>query len=147
MSVKHSPVGRVELAMPGIESGRPEVTMAPLIDVVFLLLIFFMVTTVFPDNRGMEIERPESEYSEPLPLKRLLFTLNHDGALYYQERQITLPDISRLVREQLSAAPDTAVMLLVDKRATTQSLMTLMDACKSAGAFRVGIASIPAPLG
>ncbi len=132
-----------QLQMPELETGKPEITMAHLIDVVFLLLIFFMVTTVFPDNRGMEIEKPESEFSEPLQLKRVMFVLQRDGSVSYKEQLITLKDVERLVREQLAAASDTAVMLQVDKNATTQSLISLMDACKSAGAKRVGIASEP----
>jgi len=134
-------LGATVLQVPELKTGEPEITMAPLIDVVFLLLIFFMVTTVFPDNRGMEIEKPESEFSEPLQMKRLLFTLQQDGSVFYKAQAIAFTDVERLVREQLNAAPDTAVMLQVDKLATTQSLISLMDACKSAGAKRVGIAS------
>lgn len=137
-------LGKTELSVPNVRGGSPEITMAPLIDVVFLLLIFFMVTTVFPDNRGMEIEKPESEFSQTLPLKRLIFTLNQAGEIYYEERAVALSDVRRLVGEQLAAAPDTAVLLQVDKNAITQSLISLMDACKSAGAKRVGIASEPA---
>jgi len=136
-------LGSTELSIPKVRGGKPEITMAPLIDVVFLLLIFFMVTTVFPDNRGMEIEKPESEYSDPLQMKRILFTLNQDGGVLYQNQSIEMSDVQRLVKEQLTASPDTAVMLQVDKNAKTQSLISLMDACKSAGAKRVGIASEP----
>ena len=136
-------IGQKQLQSPQLECGTPEITMAPLIDVVFLLLIFFMVTTVFPDNRGMEIEKPESEFSEALQMKRVLFELFKDGSVMYKNKSIELTDVTRLVKEQLAAAPDTAVMLKVDKDATTQSLISLMDACKSAGAKRVGIASEP----
>ncbi len=134
-------IGQKQLQSPKIEAGTPEITMAPLIDVVFLLLIFFMVTTVFPDNRGMDIEKPESEFSEALQMKRVLFELHKDGSVSYKQKPVQLTDVSRLVKEQLAAAPDTAVMLKADKNATTQSLISLMDACKSAGAKRVGIAS------
>ncbi|MDX8382278.1 MAG: biopolymer transporter ExbD [Ghiorsea sp.] len=142
-ALNHTHLGGTHLNMPKMDSGSPEITMAPLIDVVFLLLIFFMVTTVFPDNRGMEIEKPESEFSEALQMKRVLFDLHQDGSVFYKNKTIELSDITRLVKEQLAAASDTAVMLKVDKNATTQSLISLMDACKSAGAKRVGIASEP----
>ena len=61
--------GQSPIEMPELHTGKPEVSMAPLIDVVFLLLIFFMVTTVFPENRGFIIEKPESDHSEQLQLK------------------------------------------------------------------------------
>ena len=136
-------LGNTQLQVPELETGEPEITMAPLVDVVFLLLIFFMVTTVFPENRGMEIEKPESEFSEPLALKNVIFFLHQDGSVLFESRPVGLDDVTRLIKEQLAASPKTAVMLQVDKRATTQALIALMDACKSAGAKRVGIASKP----
>lgn len=138
-----SPTFTSPLNMPEIKSGKPEIGMAPLIDVVFLLLIFFMVTTVFPENRGFIIEKPESQQSEQLKLKKITFTLKQDGDILYKDTPVTVSDVQRLVEEQLRAAPDTAVLLQVDRRATTENLIGLMDACKLAGADRVGIATKP----
>ena len=132
------------IAIPQLKTGRPEITMAPLIDIVFLLLIFFMVTTVFPENRGFVIEKPESEHSEQLKLKKITFTINQAGEIQFQDKQITPEDVKRLVREQIRAAPDTSVLLQVDRRAQTQHLIQVMDACKLGGANRVGIATKPA---
>jgi len=121
--------------------GKPEITMAPLVDIVFLLLIFFMVTTVFPENRGLVIEKPESESSEPLVMKKITFTVDQQGSIYFQDQPVTLADVERLVREQLAGAPDSAVFLQVDKNATTEVLIKVMDACKRAGVDQVGIAT------
>jgi biopolymer transport protein ExbD len=129
--------------VPSIKSGKPEIGMAPLIDVVFLLLIFFMVTTVFPENRGFVIEKPQSEHSEQLKLKKLTFTVDQSGQVQFQDTLIVIGDIKRLVQEQLTVAPDTAVMLQVDRRATTETLIKVMDACKLGGANRVAIATKP----
>lgn len=126
---------------PQVNTGKPEITMAPLIDVVFLLLIFFMVTTVFPENRGLVIEKPESRISEPLAIKKMTFSVSAKGKVEFQNREINPEDIARLVREQLSTAPDTAVLLQVDKRASTEIFIKVLDACKSGGAKQVGIAT------
>ena len=131
------------IKVPALKSGNPEIGMAPLIDVVFLLLIFFMVTTVFPENRGFIIEKPQSEHSEQLKLKKLTFTVNQNGRVQFQDALIAIGDIKRLVQEQLTAAPDTAVMLQVDRRTTTEVLIKVMDACKLGGANRVAIATKP----
>jgi len=124
-----------------MDAGKPEITMAPLIDVVFLLLIFFMVTTVFPENRGLVIEKPESKISEPLAMKKMTFVISQQGKVEFQNREINAKDIERLVKEQLNAAPDTAVLLQVDKRASTEIFIKVLDACKSGGAKQVGIAT------
>ncbi len=126
---------------PQINTGKPEISMAPLIDVVFLLLIFFMVTTVFPENRGLIIEKPESTMSEPLALKKMTFDVSSEGKIEFQNREINSKDITRLVREQLLVAPDTAVLLQVDKRAATEIFINVLDACKAGGAKQVGIAT------
>jgi len=126
---------------PQMDAGKPEITMAPLIDVVFLLLIFFMVTTVFPENRGLVIEKPESKISEPLAMKKMTFVISQQGKVEFQNREINAKDIERLVSEQLNAAPDTAVLLQVDKRASTEIFIKALDACKSGGAKQVGIAT------
>lgn len=131
------------LNIPELKSGTPEIGMAPLIDVVFLLLIFFMVTTVFPENRGFVIEKPQSELSEQLKLKKITFTIKQSGDILFRDNAVTTDDVKRLVEEQLRSAPDSAVMLQVDRRATTEKLIQVMDACKLAGADRVGIATKP----
>lgn len=131
------------VSMPTLKTGKPEIGMAPLIDVVFLLLIFFMVTTVFPENRGFVIEKPASKQSEQLKLKKITFTVSQSGEVQFKDSIISIDDIERLVREQLTAAPDTGVMLQVDKRATTETLIKVMDACKLGGANRVAIATKP----
>ena len=128
---------------PQLDTGEPEISMAPLIDVVFLLLIFFMVTTVFPENRGLVIEKPETKVSEPLAMKKITFVVSFEGKVEYQNKEIDTGDIERLVRNKLSTAPDTAVLLQVDKRANTGVFIKVLDACKSGGAKQVGIATNP----
>jgi biopolymer transport protein ExbD len=139
----HSSTFTSPIKIPEPKSGNPEIGMAPLVDVVFLLLIFFMVTTVFPENRGFVIEKPESEHSEQLKLKKITFTIKQSGEILFQNNPVTTGDVKRLVEEQLIIAPATAILLQVDRRATTEKLIQVMDACKLAGADRVGIATKP----
>ncbi len=128
---------------PKLEAGTSEISMAPLIDVVFLLLIFFMVTTVFPENRGLIIEKPESRQSEPLALKKITFLVSETGKIQFQKRTINLQDIERLVKETLTTTPDTAVLMQVDRRASTEIFIQVLDAAKAGGAKQVGIATTP----
>jgi biopolymer transport protein ExbD len=127
--------------MPEISGGKPEISMAPLIDVVFLLLIFFMVTTVFPENRGIVIQKPETQSSEPLVMKKIMFVIDKQGTVFFKNQEVDLANIERLVREQLTASPGSAVLLRVDRRVTTDIFIRVMDACKLGGAKQVGIAT------
>ncbi len=130
-----------KIISPTLQAGKPEISMAPLIDVVFLLLIFFMVTTVFPENRGLVIEKPESNISEPLPVKKITFQVSAQGVVTFLDNTVDPNDIERLVSEQLLVAPDTAVLIQIDKRATTEIFIKVLDACKAGGAKQVGIAT------
>ena len=137
----HSNKSQAQIAAPKLQAGKPEISMAPLIDVVFLLLIFFMVTTVFPENRGLVIEKPESRISEPLPIKKITFQVSNQGDVQFQDNKISIDDVERLVSEQLRVAPDTAVLIQIDKRAATEFFIKVLDACKAGGAKQVGIAT------
>ena len=113
--------------------------MAPLIDVVFLLLIFFMATTIFPDNQGLIIERPAAAATEPLHGKQLRFTVDEHGTIFHQNSEITTAGATQLVRQQLADIPESTVLLEVDRRAATEALIRIMDACKQGGAQQIGI--------
>ena len=124
-----------------LDTGKPEISMAPLIDVVFLLLIFFMVTTVFPENRGLIISKPTSENTKQLSPKQIQFLIDKKNQVYFQSKIISYEDVKRIVKEELSTKPGISVLLKVDKQATTEAFIKAMDACKSGGAENIGIAT------
>ena len=134
-------MSQTSIHIPELQAGKPEISMAPLIDVIFLLLIFFMVTTVFPENRGMEIDQPTAKTQQQLPMKKMTFMIGKDNAVYYQNKAITETDVARIVRQQLSVDSETAILLQIDKSAFAQTIIGVMDACKDAGAQRIGIAT------
>ena len=127
--------------MPVINTGKPEISMAPLVDIVFLLLIFFMVTTVFPENDGLLIEKPDSENAAALDNKHIVIKLDRQGIAYLEERPVTTDDIKRLLKTELSNKPQLAVTIHADRRATTESLIGVIDAAKAGGAQQLGIAT------
>lgn len=133
------------LSMPAPQPGQPEISMAPLIDVVFLLLIFFMVATVFPENRGLAIEPPASQQAQSLPRQPLVLTIAAEGQVALGEQLIAVADIAPLVAERLRMQPDISVVLRVDRRATTELLIQVMDACKLAGVKQIGIVTDATP--
>jgi len=129
------------IKVPDINAGKPEISMAPLIDVVFLLLIFFMVTTVFPENRGIAIQQPDAKSSERLPAEKITFLLTNENIVFYKDKEVSFSDVKRIVEQQLALSANTAILLKIDKLANAQSIISTMDACKEAGAQRIGIAT------
>jgi len=129
-----------KIQMPADEPNAPEIGMAPLIDVIFLLLIFFMVTTVFPDE-GIIVDKPGAEQSSRLIDNKLLITIDEKGDVYYKKQVLTQGDIKRLVKNEIIENPDVAVIINVDKRAVTERLVYVIDTAKSSGAVKLGIAT------
>ncbi len=127
------------IKIPELQTGKPEITMAPLIDVVFLLLIFFMATTIFPDKQGLIIERPASSSAESFHSKQLSFAVDKQGTIFYRNSEITIARVTQLIKQHLADLPDGSVLLELDRRAATDTLIRLMDACKLGGAQQIGI--------
>ena len=129
-----------ELQLPELNTGKPVISMAPLVDVVFLLLIFFMVTTVFPDQ-GLLIEKPRSENTAKLPGKHLEIKLDRNDHIFFRNTRVDITDVRRLLKEERMLRPELSVMLKADKAATTGALIALIDAAKASGAQLLGLAT------
>ena len=129
---------RVQLAMD--HDKGVEINMAPLIDCVFLLLIFFIVTTVFVEETGVEVQKPQAASAEQLEKTSLQLALSADGRIYYAGREISLQAVRGVVSRQLREK-EVPVILLVDGDARTLPLVDLIDECKLAGAKQVSLAA------
>jgi len=127
--------------IPTPDVGRPEISMAPLVDIVFLLLIFFMVTTIFPDNDGLLIEKPSSKNAAALSDDSLVITLDKQARVYIDGALVDTADVTRLIKAELITMPQLLVRVNADRRATTEALINVIDAAKAGGAQRLGIAT------
>lgn len=117
-----------------------EVNMSPLIDCVFLLLIFFIVTTVFVEETGVEIQKPQATSAQDMDKHSIMIALTPDGKIVYDERQIGLGSVRGIVSRQLRER-EVPVIILADRDARTAPLVDLIDECKLAGAKNVSIAA------
>ena len=118
----------------------PEINIAPLVDMVFLLLIFFIVTTVFIEETGVEVQKPVAASAQSLEKKSILLALTPDGRIVYGGREVRLNElrglVSRMLREQ-----EMPVIILADENSRSGVLVDVIDECKLAGAKQVSIAA------
>jgi biopolymer transport protein ExbD len=119
----------------------PEIQMAPLIDMVFLLLIFFMVATVFPENTGVQVEKPRSTTAKPLTKESLLFAITSEGDIFHAGAKITRERVSGIIRSALAAKPSASVVIEVDRKAMTDHLIQFLDTAREAGSRNIAIAT------
>jgi biopolymer transport protein ExbD len=122
------------------DEGLAEVNMSPLVDMVFLLLIFFMVTSVFVHQESVKVDSPEASQSQPMKSESVRFTLTADGKIYYQDQEIRMTQIKPIV-VRATVNSKVSVIVLADQASTTKNLIALMDCCREAGAVEVSVAT------
>ena len=117
-----------------------EINLSPLIDMVFLLLIFFMVTTVFVQETGVEVHKPRASSAEDLEKSSILLAVTRDGAIVHGGRDLGLNRVRGLVARLLKTR-DMPVIIIADEQAATGRVVEVIDQCKAAGATKVSIAA------
>jgi biopolymer transport protein ExbD len=118
-----------------------EVNLSPLIDVVFLLLIFFVVTTVFVEETGVDVEKPKAMSARELDRRSIMLALTDEGRIVFDGREVTLNSVRGIVARQLRAQAGRPVIILADRGSRSGRLVEVIDECKLAGAEQVSVAA------
>ncbi len=117
-----------------------EVNVSPLIDVVFLLLIFFMVTSVFVEETGIEVNRPTAMSAQDLERQSILLAVTAEGAVYFDGRPVPMNDLRGLVA-RLQREQERPVIIIADVDARSGALVRVIDECTLGGATQVSLAA------
>ncbi len=124
------------------QTEAPRVDLTPMVDVVFLLLIFFMISTTFIETPGLSIKLPESSAQaidrEP---KELKIFLSSEGEIFHRESSLSLKEFKSLLRDHRAAADQTTFLLMADKDARHGIVVSLMDLARDAGFLKLAIAT------
>jgi biopolymer transport protein ExbD len=115
--------------------------MAPLIDMVFILLIFFMVATSFVRESGVEITRPDSRTATAVEEGFVPVAIDAQGRVFVSGRTIP-PDSVRGIRTVLDESGRRRVLVQADREVPTHLLLTVIDSAKLAGATQVDVAAL-----
>lgn len=120
-------------------SEEDAIDISPLIDVVFILLIFFMVSTTFVKDAQLELQRPSAQSAEAADTKSVRISIDRTGALYLGEEAIRLWMLQSRVREQLRSTSQSTVLVIADRSTPTELLIDVIDQCRMGGAKDVGV--------
>jgi len=117
------------------------INMAPLIDMVFILLIFFMVTTSFVKETGIDVQRPTASTAALKEKGNILIGVSADGLVFLDRKQIDIRSVRAHVERCVAENPEGAVVIVADKASHTGVVIQVMDQCRLAGATNVSIAA------
>jgi biopolymer transport protein ExbD len=112
------------------------IDLTPVIDMVFLLLIFFLVATTFHQtDREMKIALPFASSSAPISrlLQELVINVDAEGRIIVSGRQLTADDLRNLVKDAVAVNPEQKVTVRGDRHAAYAAVVTVLDVCKAAG--------------
>ena len=122
-------------------SRTTDINIAPLIDLVFLLLIFFLVTTSFVKETGIDVNRPIASTAMPKEKGNILIGVDSDGRVFLEGRQIDIRSVRAHVERCLAENPEGGIVIVADKNSHTGIVIRVMDQCRLAGAKNISIAA------
>jgi len=117
-----------------------EINISPLIDMVFILLIFFIVTTVFVEEPGIDVTRPRAASAEQLDKNSILIAITADNEVIYGGANIGVSGVRPMVK-RLTRQDPMPVILQVDQGALAETVAKVLDAAQLGGAQRIDIAT------
>lgn len=117
-----------------------EINVSPLIDMVFILLIFFIVTTVFVEETGVEVDKPQAASAVSLEKNSILLAVTSKGQVVYGGREIGVAGVRPLVK-RMTQAEDMPVIVQGDENANYGVVLQVVDEAKLGGANSVSLAS------
>ncbi|MEI6891116.1 MAG: biopolymer transporter ExbD [Pontiella sp.] len=112
------------------------IDMSPMIDLVFLLLIFFMVASVATELEKVDVQIPESSYAKvPDDIKnRMMLSVDMNNQVYVGTTPVTIGKLKELVNEELNANSDLRILIRADRRVEYKTCKEIMIACGEVGA-------------
>ena len=117
------------------------INMGPLVDMVFLLLIFFVVTTSFVKETGIDVQRSTAATAERKERGNIMLGVSADGQIYMEGKRIDVRSVRALVERALAEDPESGVVIVADKDSNTGTVVQAMDQCRLAGAMNVSLAA------
>ena len=118
-----------------------EINLTPMLDVVFIMLIFFIVTASFIKEAGIDVNRPDAPVTESKPEDSNILVSIHQNDEIWIDRRLIDPNALRANIQRLHAEnPQGSVVIQADSRSTNKMLVRVMDAARSAGVYNISIA-------
>lgn len=127
--------------MRGSRTRKSEINMTPLIDIVFILLIFFIVTTSFVREAGVDVQRPSARTAETKEKTNVILGLTAQGQIFVEGRPLDIRSVRAYMERFLAETPEGAVVIVADKQSMTGTTVQVLDQCRLAGVKNISIAA------
>ena len=118
-----------------------EINITPMLDIVFIMLIFFIVTAVFVQEPGIDPDRPFAQTAATRERANILIAVSSADEVWMNNRRVALPSVRHLVEAAKTANPESSVVIVADEVASTGIVLDLMDSVRAAGVTSIAVAA------
>ena len=118
-----------------------EIDITPMLDVVFIMLIFFIVTASFVKESGIEVNRPDASTAQAKPRANILIAINENDEIWINKRRVDESQVRANIERLHAENPQGTVVIQADEEAKTRKLVAVMDAARQSGVYDVSLAT------
>lgn len=122
-------------------SEEPEIDLTPMLDVTFIMLIFFIVTASFIKESGIEVSRPDAVTATVQERANIVVAVTENGEVWINRRQVDRRAIRANIERLHAENPQGAVVITADEKSDTGLVIEVMDQSRQAGVFNISIAA------
>lgn len=122
--------------------GETEINMTPMLDVVFIMLIFFIVTASFIKEAGIDVNRPEAETAQRQETAPILVAVSASNEIWIDRRRIDVRSIRANIERLSAENPKAGVVVQADNQSHTKTVAAVIDAARAAGFYDVILSTV-----
>jgi biopolymer transport protein ExbD len=120
-----------------------DINITPMLDIVFIMLIFFIVTTSFVRETGIDPQRPAAETATDQGHANILIGIDSDGQIWVNRQIVKVSDVRQLVESAVNENPESSAVLIADEAAPTGVMLDIMDQVRLGGVANIAVATEP----
>ncbi|MCG8670075.1 MAG: biopolymer transporter ExbD [Pseudomonadales bacterium] len=124
-----------------VEEEDSPIDLTPMLDVVFILLIFFIVTASFVKESGIEVNKPQAQSAVKKELANIFIAINEHDEIWIDKRKADVRSLRAIIERLNAENPQSSIVIQADKRSTNEKLVLVMDAARQAGIYNIAIAA------
>ena len=112
-----------------------------MMDMVFILLIFFIVTSTFTRETGIDVTKPKASSAKELAKESILIGITRQGTVHINETQVNLSSLQTILKQMMAESPDRPVIIVSDRDAPSGAIVDVLDECNIAKVRKVSISA------
>ena len=120
-----------------------DINITPMLDIVFIMLIFFIVTTSFVRETGIDPRRPVAETATDQGHANILIGIDSDGQIWVNRQVVQVAEVRQLVENAVNENPESSAVLITDEEAPTGIMLDIMDQVRLGGVANIAVAAQP----